>query len=392
MGTKCAPYYATLTLAYLEANIMAPKIQNKFGMEVSNYFGSNFYRYLDDCFIIWPKSYPSFSKILSILNQAHPSIKFTSSISEKQIPFLDVLIILTEHNTIITDIYRKPTDSQNYLHFHSSHPSHTKRNIPYTLSRRICTIVSEPTTKNLRLHEMKSILISKKYPIKLIDNAIEKALNIPQNILRIPKQQRNQQEISLTLTFNPNNPIVTNSMNYFFQMLKTNNQTKDIFQNSTLRICKRQPPDLKKLLTKATIHPKHSQFHNSSVKKCNRNRCKCCEEIIEGNFFFFSKVNKNFFVRQNMDCLTKFVVYTLICNNCKNYYIGLTSNSLCSRVTLHRQHINNPSLAPLSVSKHIATCSKDLSSKFSIFPIYHVSKHCLTTLRRMENVTLHIKH
>ena len=238
MGTKCAPYYATLTLAYLETNTIIPKIQNKFGMEVSNYFSNNFYRYLDDCFIIWPKSYPSFSEILSILNQAHPSIKFTSSISEKQIPFLDVLIILTEHNTIITDIYRKPTDSQNYLHFHSSHPSHTKRNIPYTLSRRICTIVSEPTTKNLRLHEMKSILISKKYPIKLIDNAIEKALNIPQNILRIPKQQRNQQEISLTLTFNPNNPIVTNSMNYFFQMLKTNNQTKDIFQNSTLRICK----------------------------------------------------------------------------------------------------------------------------------------------------------
>ena len=98
---------------------------------------------------------------------------------------MGVLITLTDDNTVITDIYQKLMDWQNYLHFHSSHPSHTKTNIPYTLSQRLFTIVIEPTTKSLRLQEMKNILISKKNPIKLIDDAIQKALNIPQNILRI---------------------------------------------------------------------------------------------------------------------------------------------------------------------------------------------------------------
>lgn len=52
MGTKMAPVYATLTLGYLEEKILYPRIENRFGRQILNYFKENFRRFLDDGFFI----------------------------------------------------------------------------------------------------------------------------------------------------------------------------------------------------------------------------------------------------------------------------------------------------------------------------------------------------
>ena len=52
MGTKYAPVYATLVLAYLEETMYnQPEIE--FESDFRAYLESNFKRYLDDCFIIF---------------------------------------------------------------------------------------------------------------------------------------------------------------------------------------------------------------------------------------------------------------------------------------------------------------------------------------------------
>ena len=48
------------------------------------------------------------------------------------------------------DFYHKPTDTQRCLPFTSSHPKHCKRNIPFCLAQRICTI-AENNTEKLKL-------------------------------------------------------------------------------------------------------------------------------------------------------------------------------------------------------------------------------------------------
>ena len=55
MGTKMAPTYANLVLAYLEEKLYL-KLRTDVNPEFSNYIEKNFLRYLDDCFIIWPHS------------------------------------------------------------------------------------------------------------------------------------------------------------------------------------------------------------------------------------------------------------------------------------------------------------------------------------------------
>ena len=49
-----------------------------------------------------------------MLNGLHSDIKFTTECSDKQLPFLDVLV-KKEGFKIETDIYYKPTDSKQYL-------------------------------------------------------------------------------------------------------------------------------------------------------------------------------------------------------------------------------------------------------------------------------------
>ena len=60
--------------------------------------------------------------------------------SKDKIPFVDILIKRNE-NGIWMDLCYKSTDAQRCLPFTCSHSNHCKRNIPFCLARRICTIV-----------------------------------------------------------------------------------------------------------------------------------------------------------------------------------------------------------------------------------------------------------
>ena len=114
-------------------------------------------------------------------------IQFTIEYSDCSIPFLDIMVTKRQTN-IITDIFYKATDTHQYLNFKSCHPTHTKRNIPYNLARRICSIVTDENIRNQRLEELNVFLSAQKYPEKLILSAIEEAKKIPQEILETLEQ------------------------------------------------------------------------------------------------------------------------------------------------------------------------------------------------------------
>ena len=84
--------------------------------------------------------------LYDLLQNLHPKIKFTMKRSLKQLPFLDILI-KNVNCKIITDIYYKPKDTQQYLHVKGHHPKNWINSIPFTLARRIHTII---TDKNLK--------------------------------------------------------------------------------------------------------------------------------------------------------------------------------------------------------------------------------------------------
>ena len=144
------------------ANIfMAKKIDPKI-LEAAMKFSSNnsnpvtfLKRFIDDIFMVWRGSIENNHKFLKMLNEIHPTIKFTATHTTPNnaphscdcppanfIPFLDTSCSVSGNN-IKTTLYKKPTDRNQYLLPSSCHPAHVTENIPFSLALRIVRICSE---------------------------------------------------------------------------------------------------------------------------------------------------------------------------------------------------------------------------------------------------------
>ena len=103
------------------------------------------------------------------------------------------------------DLYHKPTGTQSCLPFTSSNPNHCKRNIPFCLARRICTI-AENNAKHLKnLENLKSNLSKYHYSDSPVRQGFRKVLSTPQKDLQKPKKPSNENILPFITAFNPNN-------------------------------------------------------------------------------------------------------------------------------------------------------------------------------------------
>jgi len=368
MGTKMAPTYATLTLAYLEEHLY-DKIEQEYGNNIKMNFIKSWKRYLDDCFIFWKCSWGDINKIHKLLQNLHPKIKFTIEHNSKELPFLDI-IIKNINGQIITDIYHKPTDTQQYLHFKSHHPQNCIKSIPYALARRIYTIVTDKNLQQIRLKELEKTLLQRGYPTTLINKGFELAEKIPLEQLRTPKKHNNEQQLAYVSTYNKNNPeIFTNILH----QLENNEKIKNILDTTKIIKSKRQSRNLKQILTSSKFGIRTTQ----GVSKCGNRRCGVCNIIIEGTTYTFKNPHTTFKINRNLDCTSKNVVYVIECTNCKKIYIGCTS-SLNKRISLHKSNIKLANNRNLYVSKHIHECNQ---GKFKVMPLYQTDDYTLLLIK-----------
>ena len=275
----------------------------------------------------------------------------------QSIHFLDVRVY-KDNEKSETDIYRKPTDSFNYLPFNSCHPQHIKRNIPFNLAYRIKRIVSDSEIRTKRLNELREILLRLKYPKELIDGGIKKA-NSYKNINKTDENKKSL--LPFVTEYNPNNPkIFSEIIQPSAESLKLNNTFKDY----KLKLSYKQPKSLLSLL-------QNKKQNIKGVEKCDDKRCKCCLHLLTGKEFTIN--GEKYSIRANMSCHSSNIIYMLKCNGCSDFYIGQSGDQLKNRMTVHRQHVNHPMSAPLNVSKHISRCAKDIADpKFMVLPLYQL--------------------
>ena len=249
-GTKCAPVYATLVMVYLEPQLYK-KIEQNFGRDIRNKFEKDWGRYLDYCFINWDTNISPIQELHNILNNLHPRIKCTMEYDQKEMNFLDINLKV-KGKKIITDIYYKSTDTHNHVPFLSKHPKHTLINIPYNLARRLCTIVDERTTLEQRLNQLRDILRHQDYPEKIIENGTKKAKSIPQETLRKPTEKSTDKNtLTFVSTHNLLNPDIFQIIKRTLSVLNASPRMKQAMTNKRIIQSKRQPPDLKKMITRA---------------------------------------------------------------------------------------------------------------------------------------------
>ena len=112
------------------------------------------------------------------------------------IPFLDTQCKI-QNKKIIVDLYKKPTDRNQYLLTSSCHPNSVTNNIPFSLALRIVRICSEEHSRDQRLSELRQMLIDRDYKPGIIDAAITRAKSIPRSeaLKRVVKSKSSKRPV-----------------------------------------------------------------------------------------------------------------------------------------------------------------------------------------------------
>ena len=363
MGKDFAPALADLKIGFDEIKL-EDYVRQSFDLQVSKFFLSHYRRYLDDVIFLWRKKFNNLDKIKTFMNTIDSKIKYTFESSlenHNSIPFLDVLITI-ENGNIDTDIYSKPTDTYNYVPFNSNHPRHSIRNIPFNLARRIKGIVSDPNKLQGRFQDMADRLKTKKYPTKLIKGAINRAMSLNRDDIIKTKVKINSDNVNENKVFfihTHNNAIINPSIQIKDLITTINQLLPTSAKKFTLLNATRRSPNLRNLLM-------FSQKKTYLVKRCYKG-CVFCSYLHEGPSLTLKtgvilKPNANF------TCCSRNLVYIIVGNRCKEFYIGETGDMIKNRFAVHRsQGKPDAQFVPVKADQHLRTCDRD---NYVVFPFF----------------------
>ena len=358
MGTVCAPPFA---------NIFMNKIDILLRELARNIVKDNedpirlYKRFLDDIFMVWTGSVEDLQTFLKGINNLHPTIKFTAEFTSpyfcemegphdcfchqtQSVPFLDTSVSVKQ-GKFSTDLYKKPTDRCKYLLPSSCHPSHIVKNIPYNLAYRILRICSEKENLTKRLSELKTLLISREYREKSVEDAISRVLKVSRmEAIKKVEKVKNERPV-FVLTYNPALPSVSQSLQKHWRVMMTDPYLKKVFPKPPM-VAFRRTQNLRSKLIKAKVPPpppKRKKRDIHGMKKCNNPRCEACPFILAGKEVKSPFCATSVTINADLDCNSKNVIYGLFCdkNNCKQIYIGKTERTLKERLFEHKNSVRN---------------------------------------------------
>ena len=153
-------------------------------------------RYVDDTFVVWQHGENYLTEFLEHLNGLHRRIDFTmeKEVSGK-LPFLDVLVERKD-DRLITDVYRKPSNTNRYLNYRSSHHPRVKMGIIKTLASRAEKICDDKRMENKEKKRLTNIFVDNGYPRYKVQETLKKKHHRKD-------QPRNEEIKTLVLPYTP---------------------------------------------------------------------------------------------------------------------------------------------------------------------------------------------
>jgi len=163
IGSKPGMHYASTYMGEWESELL----------ERAQKRPTQYYRFVDDIFGIWPHGEQSLRDFCEVANAIYPRIKLTMECSKESITFLDTRVRL--HNGMIkTGLYTKPTDRHLYLHSKSDHPEKMKKAIPYGLGIRLKRICSDTESYVRNRKALKEQLYRRGYKKSEVETQLRK--------------------------------------------------------------------------------------------------------------------------------------------------------------------------------------------------------------------------
>ncbi|CAJ0965952.1 unnamed protein product [Ranitomeya imitator] len=328
MGSNMAPAYAmdTFENEYVYNNALF-KLHSKCWLQ-----------YIDDVFCLWDGPADTFALFVSQINGARPELQFTPNCDTNKIPFLDTLVIKNNQGCLDTDIYTKPTDSNNLLLFSSCHPKSTRESLPRSQFRRVTNIVSNTNLTESRLDDMVQKFRDRDYPDRILQKEKTRALEYLPSRSQSPKQER----IPFIHTHHPTMPLIYKTINKHWPLLKEAYPQVAAFQAPAL-MCKRRPRNFRDSLVKADIRsltkqPRQQFLGTQRTGTFPCLGCACCANVIKSSEFTHPHTGKKFNIKGFYTCETNFVVYLVKCP-CGLMYVGETIQHVRDRISSHKSTI-----------------------------------------------------
>ena len=355
MGTRAAPSYANI--------FMARKIDQKI-LDLASNLNQGISpiiflkRFLDDIFMIYTGSVTDLHIFLEELNKLHPTIKFTMNHTmpenssllpphqcdckpDEALPFLDTSCKIS-NGRIVTDLYRKETDRNQYLLTSSCHPSHVTNNIPFSLALRIVRICSLPTDRDKRLNELKELLWERNYKPKVINSAIEKARSITREkaLEKVMKNKTTNRPV-FAIEFDPRLPSIPNIIRKHWRTMTADPYLAEVFPLPPLVAYKR-PANVRDKIIRSKIPPlapNRPKREMPGMTPCNN--CPICPFVKRGKQVKASATNYSVDLDRKFTCQDKNVIYCIECDLCNSQYIGESERSLQERFSEHKGYVAN---------------------------------------------------
>ncbi|KFD51344.1 hypothetical protein M514_07749 [Trichuris suis] len=177
MGSPLSPVLAEVFMEHLE--------DKAFSEADRNILPRLFKRYVDDIFVIIESGREDI--FLNFLNGLFPntiSFAMEKEVSGK-LPFLDSLVIRMPER-LKTNVYRKPTHSDRYIHFSPHHPRAVMKGVIQGMARRAIDLC-EPEFLEAELNHIFETFKENGYPSSLVHSAIQQTLANPENSHFRPK-------------------------------------------------------------------------------------------------------------------------------------------------------------------------------------------------------------
>ena len=225
--------------------------------------------------MVQPHGMDSVLEFIDHLNIVHPTIKFTSDISDTEISFLDLTTYI-QQSQLHTRLYTKTTDRHMYLNYLSEHPMSLKKSIPYSQFLRLKRIHSEPQYLLEAQTHMYFFFMWREYPPDIILEAWMKTKEFTrEQLLTTGNNQNKDIPLKCITTYSRANPNFKELFSKHWAYLGRSSATRE-FGKKDFMITYRKPPSLRDMLVRAKI----AQPRTTTHKGCKRpNTCKYCKKL-----------------------------------------------------------------------------------------------------------------
>ena len=327
MGSEMGPNYACLFVGYVEQQIRE---------QYTGFIPQLHKRYIDDVVGAASCRREELEAFIDFVSNFHPALQFTSTITDTELPFLDINLHIDD-DRVQTSVFYKGTDTHNYLHFSSFHPDHFKRAIPYSQFLRLRRLCSDDDDFLVKSKDMAAFFTQCGYTCTSLEHNLRRvtAISRPDALRGSEQADTTTDRVPLVLTYHLFNTQVKRYLIQNSNILSADQQTRDIFPQQPF-VAYRRDLSLRNMLV-------HSAESSSTVqpgsRACQRPRCWTCEYInpvtaIRGPKCIFTIHDHFYRVSENL-------VYCISCGRCSHLYIGETGRSLRSRFGEHLRSIRN---------------------------------------------------